>query len=69
MTRNLIATKAWKNGREQICKKCTNWEGNPPKTSIYDWNNCHKQQSEKVDYFSMWDGKNCRYFVPKGESE
>ena len=68
MTRNLIAAKAWKNGREQVCKKCANFGNDATKASEYDWNNCQKQKSGIV-CFSMWDGKTCCYFVPKGESK
>lgn len=69
MTRNLIAAKTWKSGREKVCKECVNFGDDATKAPGYDWNNCRKQRTERIDYFSMWDGKTCCYFVPKGESK
>lgn len=66
MSRNLIAAKAWKNGRDRICPECAHFGVGTAETRGHAWDNCRKLvKGVAVDHFSKWDGDTCRYFEPR----
>ncbi|MHC4622666.1 MAG: hypothetical protein ACYS4W_02070 [Planctomycetota bacterium] len=70
MSRNLIAAKAWENGRKEVCTQCEHLGIRSREMPAYGWDNCQKLvKSVAVDYFSKWDGDTCRYFEPKLKPE
>jgi hypothetical protein len=66
MSRNLIAAKAWENGRERICPQCALFGIKTGEIQGYAWDNCQKRiNGTAVADLSKWDGDICSFFRPK----
>ncbi len=68
MTKNLIAAKAWKNGREKICKICKWFVSGFNNDRKYEWEKCTRS-SDASDEPDKWQDNNCSHFEPKDERE
>jgi hypothetical protein len=66
MSRNLIAAKAWENGRKEVCTQCEYFGFRSREMPVYDWDHCRKStKSVTINDFPKWDGDTCRCFEPK----
>ncbi len=67
MTRNLIQAKAWKSGREKICRMCRWFAANILGNNRYDWDKCSHPSGE--DNPEKWQADKCKNFEEKTKDD